>query len=415
MTDRSTVRVGHLDVMHSRTRITAIIGPVELPPVDVVADRLAAMAAVGPNARLGLHPSPVSNRWTFDPAAHRPTVRRVAPPRSPMDLYDPEPDAAAPAPEPDDHRPRPTSIILAGDYLRTDHSHGLGEVALALAMHGVILGTIDPTDPNVWRPSGRRGSGIAAAAARTYGTDPRRLFALRSALHRRPESAPPETIPWIPARSGAAATMPPETVARLRAWRDGNDPSVSMFAVIAAALHRGLAASGIEIDDVVTVTLDARRYLPKGRVPLGNFVSGLEFDLGRAPTPRRIHRASAGATASGRPVANLALNAARTRVGLRTGRQADTRWDRPRHPRARLLFSSLGVVPRTGRVPWRDTAAPFYAAHNDPTGPDGITVTWAIVEGAVIASASFHGNVFPRAQVQEGLTRAVTDPLALLT
>ncbi|MFF0817431.1 hypothetical protein ACFYVR_20040 [Rhodococcus sp. NPDC003318] len=407
--DRSTVRVSHLDVMHSRTRITSIIGPVRLPDDHVIADRLRVMAAAGPHARLGLRPSTRSNRWEFDADAHRPTVTRIDPPASPLDLYDLPTDTDLPADR------RPTSVVLAGDYVRTDHNHGLGEVALALTMHGVILGTIDPSDTAVWQPSRRRGNGIGTAVARTYGSDPRRAWALRSSLRRAaasPASVP--EIPWAPARAASVSTMPTSTVAGLRVWRDERDPGTSMFAVFASVLHRSLTAAGVPIDPTATVTLDARRYLPKGRVPLGNFVSGLEFDLGDAPTPATIHRATADAMSSGRPVANLALNATRTRLGLRAGSDGTHPTARSREPRARLLFSSIGAVPRHGTIPWLGTADPFYVAHNDPTGPNGITLTWAIVGGAVTTTASFHGNTFDRAAIQDGLDRAASDPLGLL-
>ncbi|EME20403.1 hypothetical protein [Rhodococcus triatomae] len=409
MTDRSTIRVAHLDVMHSHTRATMIVGPVELPPPEVVADRLAAMAAVGPRARLGLQPSTRSNRWSFDPVAHRPVVTTMDAPASPMDLLD-LPDVAGP---PDS---RPTGVVLAGDYLRTEHNHGLGEVAFALLLHGVILGTIDPSDPNVWRPALRRGNGITAAALRTFGSDPRRLWALRGSLSRQAKPAPrPATDeqPWAPDRAAVFSPMPPETVARLRAWRDATSPGTSMFAMVAAALNRGLSDAGLDVDEVATVTLDVRKYLADGHVPLANFVSGLEFDLGRRPSPQLIHTTVAGAIASGRPVANVALNSLRTRIGLLTG-QPQAPNSRPCAPRARLLFSSLGRVPRQGTIPWRGTADPFYIVHNDPTGPEGITVSWGMIDGSMFTVASFHANVFARDRVQQGLDAVTTDPVGLL-
>ncbi|MFD1811402.1 hypothetical protein [Rhodococcus gannanensis] len=409
MTDRSTVRVAHLDVMHSHARITTIVGPVELPPADVVADRLAAMTAIGPKARLGLRPSTTSNRWTFDPVAHRPVVTTTSTPASPMDLLD-LPDATDPAED------RPTSVVLAGNYLRTDHNHGLGEVAFALLLHGVILGTIDPADPNVWRPALRRGNGIAAAAVRTFGSDPRRLWALRNSLSSRrtpPPSPVEEQVPWTPDRAAVFSPMSPETLARLRAWRDTDAPGTSMFAVVASALHRALADAGLDVDDVATVTLDVRKYLAEGHVPLANFVSGLEFELGRRPSPQVIHRTVADALESGRPVANVALNSLRTRIGLRTGRPP-VPTTRPRSARARLLFSSIGRVPRQGAIPWRGTADPFYMVHNDPTGPEGITVSWAVIDDSLFTAASFHGNVFDRGRVQRALDSVTSDPLRLL-
>lgn len=410
MTDRSPIRVAHLDVMHSHNRATAIIGPVELPPAEVVADRLAAMTAVGPRARLGLRPSSRTNRWTFDPVANLPVVTTADAPASPMDLLDLPAERCGPADA------RPTSVVLAGDYLRTDHNHGLGEVAFTLLMHGVILGTIDPADPNVWTSALRRGDGITTAAVRAFGSDPRRLWALRDSFTRREQPAPEpvENVePWAPAPAAVFSPMPPDTLARLRSWRDTDAPGISMFAVVAAALHHGFARAGLDVADVATVTLDVRKYLPEGRVPLRNFVSGLEFDLGREPSPHLIHRTVTTAMTSGRPVANLALNSVRTRIGLLTG-TPEAPATRPRRPRARLLFSSLGKIPREGTIPWRETADPFYTVHNDPTGPEGITVSWGTIGNNMFTAASFHGNVFERDQVQHALELVTSDPLQLL-
>lgn len=351
-----------------------------------------------------------TNRWVFDPVAHRPVVTTMDAPASPLDLLDLPGEGSGPADA------RPTSVVLAGDYLRTDHNHGLGEVPLTLLLHGVLLGTFDPADPNVWAGALRRGTGIAAAAARTFGSDPRQLWGLRDSLTTRrtpPRTPVTDTVPWTPRRTAVFSAMPPSALAAIRSWRDTRAPGTSMFAVVAAALHRGLSASGLDVDEVATVTLDARKFLPDGHVPLGNFVSGLEFDLGGAPTPARVHQAVAGAMQSGRPVANLALNSLRTRIGLAAGTPTAATV-RPRAPRARLLFSSLGTVPRRGAMPWRDTAAPFYMVHNDPTGPEGVTLSWATVEGSLFVMASFHGSVFDRDQVRRGLEAVTSDPLMLV-
>ena len=369
------------------------------------------MAEAGPHTRLGLRPSAHDNRWTFDPESCAPEVVRLDPPTSPMELLDSASQVSQVSRE-----DRPTTVTVAGNYLRTDHNHGLGEVALTLMMNEVILGMIDPADPRVWQPSRASHSGITTAALRTYGSDPRRAWALRRSLDRTPRPASSGPVePWTPARTAAVVTTDPDTVRSLRTWRDQNLPSVSMYALTAAVLHRALADAGLTINPVATVTLDARRYLPAGRVPLGNFVSGLEFNLGANPTPSRINEVTSDAVAAGRPVANLALNTMRTRIGLRINNSGAYPIGRPQNPQAQLLFSSIGPVPRQNQVPWLAGATPFYSAHNDPVGPEGITLTWAIVEGAVATTASFHGNVFPQAAVTAALECAATDPFAFLS
>ncbi len=404
----ASLRVSHLDVMHSRTRITSVIGPVHLPDDAIIAARLRTMAEAGPHTRLGLRPSAHGNRWRFDPESCAPEVIRLDPPTSPMDLLDTASNVS--------REDRPTTVTVAGNYLRTDHNHGLGEVALTLMMNEVILGMIDPADPHVWQTSRASRSGITTAALRTYGSDPRRAWALRRSLDRTQRPAPSGPVePWTPARTAAVVTTDPDVVRSLREWRDNNLPSVSMYALTASVLHRALADAGLTINPVATVTLDARRYLPAGRVPLGNFVSGLEFDLGANPTPGRIHEVTSEAVATGRPVANLALNTMRTRIGLRIKHPRAYPISRPQNPRAQLLFSSIGPVPRQGQVPWLADASPFYSAHNDPVGPEGITLTWAIVEGALATTASFHRNVFPQTLVTAALECAATDPLTFLS
>lgn len=405
----ATVRVSHLDVMHSRTRITTVIGPVQLPDDATIAAGLRTMAEAGPQTRLGLRPSTRGNRWAYDPEAFSPVVTRIDPPASPMDLLDLPAIGSA--------EERPTSITLAGNYIRTDHNHGLGEVALTLMIHGIALGMIDPTDQRVWESARASRSGITTAALRTYGSDPRRAWALRQSLEGPTRTAPPNhpASPWTPERTGTVVTTDPDTLQALRGWRDQHLPSVSMFAVTASVLHRALADAGVTISPVAMITLDARRYLPHGRVPLGNFVSGLEFDLGLNPTPQQLHRASSNAVSTGRPVANLALNALRTRIGSRRSKSGAYPVTHPSTPQARLLFTSLGTVPRQGAIAWLDTAAPLYAAHNDPAGPEGITLTWALVDGGIQTTASFHGNVFPHSAVSAALNHAATDPFAFLT
>ena len=66
---------------------------------------------------------------------------------------------------------------------------------------------------------------------------------------------------------------------------DATLPRVSLFALVVSGLTRALTASGIPVDDVGTLPVDLRRYLPTGTNPLANFVSGIQLPLRRGSDP----------------------------------------------------------------------------------------------------------------------------------
>ncbi|MGC0363556.1 hypothetical protein ABH922_001540 [Rhodococcus sp. 27YEA15] len=401
------VHVPRMDVVHAGPRITSVIGPVEVPSADVIRKRLSRMVVAGAHTRLGLQPSPSSNRWMYDPT-FTPGVSTLERHDQPSDLLDP--------PALRGHDSSPLSVTTSGDYLRTDHDHGLGEIDFGLIVHAVILGSVDPTDPTIWARSRRSMSGVGTALVRTFGSDPRRAVALMRDL-RSPRPAPPvfdgPTLPWTPHRSGAVSTATAATLDTVKSWRDRHATGVSMFAVNLAVWHRALAAEGITIDPVSTIPFDGRRYLAENRSPLGNFVAGLQFRLGDRPSPRTVHDQISTAARTGRPVANLALTCAKSRLA-RGGSFVPTTV--AANPSAHIIFSHLGTVPRSGSIAWKRAGAPaFYVAHSDPAGPDGLTLTSAVVDGSLITTGSFHANVFDARSVARALDNAAQDPLQFLS
>ena len=75
----ATVRVASLDVQHSHRRSAVVLGPVTMPSLDELRSRFAAMAAVGPVARIGLQPSTARVRWRFTPHGLDDAVRAADP------------------------------------------------------------------------------------------------------------------------------------------------------------------------------------------------------------------------------------------------------------------------------------------------------------------------------------------------
>lgn len=391
-----TVRVSTLDVQHSYRRSAVVLGPVDVPPVDLLTARFAAMAAAGPEARICLQPSTAGTRWRHTPAlAGEVFATTTRPPGS-----DPLALLSALRRRPGDG----IRILAGGDYLAIDFSHGLGEVPLLDLLIGVLLGAVDPTDDAVWVPYRHRLSPLLVAGARAIGGRPQRLLPLwrqhrrNSALHDGFVDAGGTDI--APSPATRFARIPADIVTDLRRQRDSALPDVSMFALYTCALHDAFAATGFDVDPTVTLPFDVRRYLPEGRSTLASFSAGLDFRLGRDSGPRGLQSDMAAAAQMARPVANLMAGTAKTRMAMRSRRHP--RWLVPSRRRVQLLHSSVGNVPH-GPWSFSDPARAGIMVASDPVSPCGVTVTTASVMGSLWLTAEFHDTLFDAEKIGAAL------------
>ena len=388
----ATVRVASLDVQHSHRRSAVVLGPVTMPSLDELRSRFAAMAAVGPVARIGLQPSTASMRWRFTPHGLERAVRAADP------AADDDPMVLLAALR---EMPDGGIRVLAGrDHLAIDFSHGLGEIPLLDLLVAVLLGGVDPSEPALWRPYRHAVAPLPAAAIRAIGLRPRRLLPLWR-HHRRTKPA----ATAAPAAGDLGVGPSPATrIARiagaeadeLRRLRDATRPGVSMFAVYTCALHTAFADNGFDVDPVVTLPFDVRRYLPVGWDTLASFSAGLDFTVDPAAGPGALHSDMGCAVRMARPVANLVASSVKARAARWARHGAD--WSVPPRPRMRLLHSSIGSVPRTAWS-FSDPAEACVLVASDPAGPCGVTVTTATVPGALWMTAEFHESVFDAEQV----------------
>lgn len=396
-----TVRVATRDVQHSNRRSAVVVGPVELPSLDVLIARFASMAAVGPVARVGLQPSTTSTRWRFSTDSVGEAVHAVAriPDADPVTLLS-------------TLRQRPVEgvrVLSSGDYLAIDFSHGLGEVPLLEMLVAVLLGDVDPADPTVWAPYESSVPPLLTAVVRALGLGPQRLWPLWR-QHRRNARAPAEaiavrTVDTGPSPATRATQISAATVAELRSHRDSAMPGVSLFALCTYALHEAFADAGFDIDRTVTLPFDVRGYLPKGRATLGSFSAGLDFALDDASGPRDLQHHMSAASRMARPVANLAIGTLKARAAMRSGVTAE--WAAPAHPRMHLLHSSVGKVPRAGWS-FSDPSEARILIASDPAGPCGMTVTTSTVLDALWMTAAFHDSIFDAKHVSEALNSVAT-------
>ncbi|EOM75643.1 hypothetical protein Rrhod_3103 [Rhodococcus rhodnii LMG 5362] len=375
-----------LDRLHRGVRVRSLMGPVPLADLGTVRDRLARSGHPG----IGVVPT-AARTWDRDP--HAVQVRSVAAPQDPATLLTSAPTCA---------RTAPIDVTVAGEWLLTEHDHGLGEIDFGLTVHETVLGEPVPAPRRVRAP-------LTRAALRTFATDPRR--AARVAGDARRSEPTPDPYPSGLREVGAVeivhAVQPASVRRELRAFRDRHHPGTSMFALSVVGLRRALAER-MPLDPVTTVPFDARRYLPGRAAPAGNFAAGLRFAFD--DDPDAVHAALRRAASSGRPVATLAM----TCLAARSRRIPDAPPSRP----ARVLLSHVGEVPRRTPRAWSGTdpqhLAPLYLAQSDPAAPGDLTIVSTLVAGSLQLTASFHGGALTTRDVADALSRFANEPVALL-
>lgn len=401
-----------LDRAHAGSRVAVVTGPVALPDAGVAAERLREFARLGPAGRIALRPDPERGRWRHDPEALSAAVVTAPAPADAAELLRGATGTA------------PFRATLAGDYLLTEHDHGIGEVQLALVAHLLITGALAPT-PELYRSISRPDDGLFTAAARVFGTDPRRVWQVLTTRDRRPESIPPPLpVPGSGHRPDTAlrsepgstsvevAVLDAESVAEIRERRRALGVAASVKTLILCALVRALAEAGVSLHQDIVIPVDLRRYLRRGVNPLGNFVTGLEFRHRPGDDPAELQRALAATIASGRPVASAIRSSGVAGAALLSRRgpaRADSSGRAAGEP-ARLLYSGVNELPEFRRFPWRDVSTGGHFARVDPATPDDLTATSVEVHGRVTVSLSFDPSRHRRDVICTALRAFAADP-----
>ncbi|AVM00665.1 hypothetical protein C6V83_10675 [Gordonia iterans] len=236
-----------LDRMHAGTRIAVVTGPIDLPDPDTAGERLAAFARLGPATRIALLPEPDGRRWVHVPDAMPGAVADA--PSDPRDLLR---SACART---------PFQVTLAGDYLLTEHDHGIGEIQLALYAMLVVTGALDSA-PGLSRSLSRRDDGLVSAAVRVFGSDPRRVRAVLKILEQLPDPVD-DGVPDVPATpAGSAGTrveavrLDAATVAGVRRWRDAAGVAASLKTLLLCGVVRALDDAGLALHPDIVVPVD---------------------------------------------------------------------------------------------------------------------------------------------------------------
>lgn len=417
--DRAGYASTQLDRTFAPARSIAVVGPTTGVDADAVRAALTAARAAAPTSRIGLDPRADERRWAYrdDIAGGVAVTER---PDLPTDDLGELMNRIR-------HRDGdrlPVEIVLCGDYVAIDYSHGVGD-----GQFGVLLLAVAAADPD-----GRLAPTLAPALPadatrralwRHFRENPGAVQQLRRvrAEHARPDAVddglPTRTIEnWTSTKTCRAEYMAPEVSAALEAWAREHAPGATAASLTVALVNAALRAERLRVDDHVMILFNCRRYLAEeDRNGHGNFAIGIPVRLGAGATPDLVATAMKDVIDSGWPLAVLGV--AEAKSALTRHRRAPSMDDGAPitvPDRVRLAVSDLGNLTSLYRhLDFVGDGRPAQmTATLEPDGPDGITVLVSRLNKGRTLAASFSAAMIDPDTVTRALRRVCTDPVALL-
>jgi hypothetical protein len=393
-----TFRVGPLDKVRADSWIVTGMGPLKLPPVEVVEKILSQLAALGPQTRVALTPSSSSRSWSYGDFVASDHVEVV----EPCTADDVDERLADLARRYDGEGIR---ICLAGDFLLIVASHGLSDARMiVMVQYSIIL-----AQAGLWTDAPPERFLLPKAVVSFFGRDPRRLVKLfrlprahssREITWRRPDELP------TPRPAVRWTTLSAEAVTELLARAAVQTPAATRATIVFSTLARALAKTGVRVSDTAHVLVDARRYRSSAKKYNGVFAVGLEFAFPAPYDPEQLAGEVQSAIDAGRPLAAMSLAAAKATLDPRQRRLLAV------SDSAIVAYSDVGKIPFAEHLPWLGEPHAFLGMV-EPFGHTGISFLTAEMEGRVRVCCSFDEGAHSPAQIEAALECFTHDCLEL--
>jgi hypothetical protein len=401
-----------LDRAIAPERSVAVLGPIaglDAERIHMILEEIGGSAA---GVRAALEPQSHSRRWQYrnDIADQAVSVRPD------LDTADLGKLAIAIRNQPDDRSP--LDVLICGDYLVVDYSHGLGDGRFAVMLLGALAGA---GEPEHIRPLAQSlpSHAVWTACRRHLAARPDRLCDVLRVRRKHKggfdeQSAERRITDWKAACCTVTAYMDPDKVAELRAWTSAHVSGATSASVTIALTMSALRAEGVRIDHRVRILIDCRRYLrPEYQDANGNFVVAVPIRMPAPPSPLAITGTIREVTQSGWPAAILGIAELKARLRTTTQRSSAAAVDVS--DRLRLTVSDLGRVRGLDNLPWAvGGRRPQLAAYTEPAGPDAVSLLVAELEGGRTYSASFCGEFAQRSTIERAFSRMCADPIGVL-
>ena len=435
------LRMPPIDRLAASWHVLSRLGPLELPSRAALVEALRRVAALGPDARVGLLPGRPGH-WTWDAASLDSAVQRMVVVDETGDLGRLDAPAALAALADLVDPTLPVQFVLSGQHLLAVYDHAVVDARFTAALPGALIDLAAGGPVPEWLTVVGARHPLVSALVATFVRHPRRLAALvasRAAsrgggLPAVPRVDAARDVPVAgtgPAPSESASGPAPHRVAVVRAEGTADayralrrrlreaDPAPSFAAAVLVMLRRALLDEGVDLDPLSDVVYDVRQWLDGDDQVPGNFVTALP--IGGGLDALAVERALRATVSSGRPLAALAIGAAREVLRPRRAVVPTARSVAGPSPLgagtvpARISLSSVGVVRSIQRLPWVRDGRPAEATYAvDPVGPGAVSVQLLIVDGVVQVTVALGTGAPPPEVVERAARRVLTDPVALL-
>ncbi|OZC49914.1 hypothetical protein CH289_17190 [Rhodococcus sp. RS1C4] len=415
---RAHYKASAMDMLRSEGRIVCALGPADFGGIDRVKERLHRLASSGRETRLGLRVDPNSRKWSYRPESVCDHVTTSAPigRADVVEQLEQLSDSVS--------IDVPIRMVLAGEYLLLDLSHGFSDAVLPIELFAFLADPVAVPALPGWAEARTLRNPLPRALAGWMARNPGKVvdvlygkFGQPPAELVTPALAPMEQarVPWGRSPAVAAATSAAGAPAAIRAWRRDNLPEVSVTSILCAAIATALSTRGISTSYSAGFLFDCRRYLRTDGVALGNFAVGIDFEGVDPTNATALHESVAHAIDKGRPLAAGALSTM-TYLRTRSALPAISTATAPATADARLTFSDVGRIPQFDGIAWTaDPEQSVFVPLSEPSVPESIVVTSMHIRDVFHVTASFHDNFFDRDAVQSALNLAMSDPVALLS
>ena len=398
-----------LDRALAPARTVVTVGPIEGLDVERVRAVLVAAESLSPAPRLALIPDAARRTWGYGSESVHIAVRPDVNTDDVADLVTAIRNRAG--------ERRPVEVLVCGDYLVLDYSHGVGDGQFGVLGLAVLAGG-DASAANILA-DGLSSTAIWTALWRHYRSNPgalRDFWRLRKA-NKRFEVADAgdgrRIENWEAAKCSVAAHLEAAKVDRLRAWAKETWPGATTASVTIALWLAALRAENVPFEEHVMILMNCRRYLGgEYRTIQGNFAVGIPVPIPDTASPSEIAELVRQVIDSGWPIAILGMAEVKSRV-------------RPQVPgspagsvvvpnRLRLAVSDLGRLGMFDQLGFRPGRPPQLSAYLEPDGADAATLLVDELAGGRTFTASFCSEMIEPAVIERALGRMCDDPVSLL-
>lgn len=301
------------------------------------------------------------------------------------------------------------TIYRTDDALVIDIPHAVMDGLLMMALWSSLVGG---DIEGRWASVGLQPPSLAYLVATTFLRRPASLIGVLKDHFSERTAVARSHLADSRARATATVHLDSRNVEELEAWAAEQSRRVTTATVLMCLVGRAITREAVEVDELVHVVMDGRRYGDSSLLQYyGNLSVGVDIPLGRGLNPADLARHLARGRDTARPLAAMSRSVAGSAM-VRAGEPAESQ--APVLPR--LSFSYLVLPQAYEEGTWRGG----FEGHrlsilSDLVAPNAIAVVICRYSTTVDITVTYNPDQHPVDMVEAALEQIPEDPIDLMT